>query len=96
MLALCPDSLPQVVDELGLCVAIHDIIKTGDSIVHPSEGFARCDVRFEAVFFRPFVGEVCEGTLLASSSSGLKGAHPCNCANAMLTTPRLCSVPWFF
>lgn len=65
----------QIVKDMGLCVAIYDVIRVGDAIIHPGEGFARCHVHFEAVFFRPFVGEVIAGVLQASSCKGLQSGH---------------------
>jgi DNA-directed RNA polymerase subunit E'/Rpb7 len=45
----------------------------GDSYVYPGEGSAHIKVQFRLVIFKPFVGEVIQGTVIDSNEEGLQG-----------------------
>lgn len=52
----------KVIYELGLCIALFDILKIEDSYVFPGDGSSHTRVTFRYVVFRPFIDEVLQGT----------------------------------
>jgi DNA-directed RNA polymerase III subunit RPC8 len=67
------DFVSQVIENVGLCIALFDIIKIGDLVVHAGEGSAYTPVEFRIITFRPFSGEVIQGKLVSSEPEGIKG-----------------------
>jgi len=55
----------RVVPDLGLIVALYDLLSIEGGAIYPSDGAAFFRVRFRLVAFRPFVGEVLVGRLAA-------------------------------
>lgn len=55
--------LDKVIHDVGLAVTIYDIIEVKGGHLYPSEGAPFFDVKFRLVVFRPFMGEVLEGTV---------------------------------
>ena len=51
----------KVIYELGLCIALFDILKIDDSYVFPGDGSSHTRVRVRYVVFRPFIDEVLLG-----------------------------------
>jgi len=51
----------KVIYELGLCIALFDILKIEDSYVFPGDGSSHTRVTFRYVVFRPFIDEVLQG-----------------------------------
>jgi len=56
-----------VLNDVGLCVAVHDLLDVGEGVVPHNEGAAFYKVRFRMATFRPAVGEVLVGRVCASS-----------------------------
>ena len=54
----------KVVFELGLCIALFDILLIEDSYVFPGDGSSHTRVTFRFVVFRPFIDEVLVGKKL--------------------------------
>nr|CAD7572531.1 unnamed protein product [Timema californicum] len=54
----------KVVLNVGLCIALHDIVSLEDSYIFPGDGAAHTKVKFRYVVFRPFIEEM-EGTSLS-------------------------------
>ena len=50
--------------DVGLCIALYDVIRVGSSLIHPADGGAHFEVVFRVVVFKPFIGEVITGTVL--------------------------------
>ncbi len=63
----------QVVLNVGLCIALHDIIHMEDSFIFPGDGAAHTKVRFRYVVFRPFLEEVLVGKIRCCSPEGVHG-----------------------
>ncbi|OEH73750.1 DNA-directed RNA polymerase III subunit RPC8 [Cyclospora cayetanensis] len=61
----------KVLRGLGLFVCLYEITEVEGAAILPATGSSRYNVCFKAVIFRPFVGEVLQGTVCESSSSGI-------------------------
>lgn len=57
---------------LGLCIALHDIIKMDDSYIFPGDGSSHTKVVFRYIIFRPFMEEVLIGKI---RSCNMEGVH---------------------
>ena len=62
----------KVLDNVGLCVAIHDILTIGESILYQGNAAQHTTVVFRLVVFKPFVGEVLSGTVVSCDRQGLR------------------------
>ena len=58
---------------IGLCIALFDIIDMGESFIFPGGSASHTKVHFRYVVFRPFIDEVLTGTIKRSSSEGVYG-----------------------
>nr|CAD7442024.1 unnamed protein product [Timema bartmani] len=63
----------QVVLNVGLCIALHDIVSLEDSYIFPGDGAAHTKVKFRYVVFRPFIEEVMVGKIRSCSREGVHG-----------------------
>lgn len=54
----------KVIYQLGLCIALFDIIKIEDSYVFPGDGSSHTRVTFRFVVFRPFIDEILLGNTI--------------------------------
>lgn len=54
----------KVIYELGLCVALFDILKIEESYIFPGDGSSHTRVTFRYVIFRPFLEQVLVGTCI--------------------------------
>jgi len=61
----------KVVVDLGMCVCVHDFTTVEDAIIYPSDGGAFHKVGFRLLVFRPFVGEICVGTISGANEEGI-------------------------
>lgn len=50
----------------------YDFISIGDPMIYPAEGSIHVAVRFRFVIFRPFIGEIIQGRVIETSSSGIR------------------------
>lgn len=62
----------KVVQDLGLCICLFDIIHSSDGVVKAGDGCAYVNVEFRLVVFRPFIGEVLTGKIANCSEAGLR------------------------
>ena len=51
----------KVIYELGLCIALFDILKIEESYIFPGDGSSHTRVTFRYVIFRPFLEQVLVG-----------------------------------
>jgi DNA-directed RNA polymerase III subunit RPC8 len=66
----------QVVPELGLCVALYDMLSVGEARLYQGSPAQHISVEFRLVMFRPFVDEILVGTIIASTAaSGTRAAN---------------------
>ena len=56
---------------LGLVITLYEIVSIEGGTVYPGEGSAHFKVEFRVVVFRPFNGEILEGTLKRADKTGL-------------------------
>lgn len=56
---------------VGLCIALKDITKLGDSIILPGDGASHTEVFFRYIVFRPTIGEVISGKIRSCSREGV-------------------------
>ena len=61
----------RVMTNVGLFVSCLDFSKVGDPYIYPSEGAAHQIAVFRMIVFRPFLGEVLVGSIVASKVDGL-------------------------
>ena len=67
----------RVIPDVGLVVGLYDVLKVTDAYIFPgdlkdSQGDAACTVVFRLMVFRPQVGELLIGRVLASTPMGLQ------------------------
>lgn len=62
----------KVLLNVGLCIALFDISKLGDSHVLPGDGASHTETVFRVVVFRPFLEEIIVGKV---KSCGREGIH---------------------
>ncbi|KAI9358020.1 RNA polymerase III subunit Rpc25-domain-containing protein [Pilaira anomala] len=58
----------KVVQEVGLCICVHDILHTSEGFILYGDGCSYVKV----VVFRPFVGEILTGKIKSCSPSGVR------------------------
>ncbi|KAF5272797.1 hypothetical protein FQA39_LY07824 [Lamprigera yunnana] len=63
----------KVVLDVGLCIALFDIISLNESYVFPGDGSSHTRVSFRYVVFRPFMEEILTGKIRCSSAEGVHG-----------------------
>lgn len=63
----------RVLYSVGLCVALHDIVKLEESFILPGDGASHSRTTFRYVVFRPYVDEVLTGRIKSCSSDGVQG-----------------------
>ncbi|XP_049544674.1 DNA-directed RNA polymerase III subunit RPC8 [Anopheles darlingi] len=61
----------KVLLNVGLCIALKDIVKLGDSIILPGDGASHTEVHFRYIVFRPMVGDVITGKIRSCSREGV-------------------------
>lgn len=63
----------QVLLNVGLCIALHDITKIEESYAFPRDGASHTTARFRFVVFRPFMEEILIGKIRSCSIDGVYG-----------------------
>ncbi|XP_041473566.1 LOW QUALITY PROTEIN: DNA-directed RNA polymerase III subunit RPC8-like [Lytechinus variegatus] len=61
----------KVVPNVGLCIALHDIVKMEDSHIFPGDGASHTKVHFRFVVFHPFMDEILVGRIRSCSRDGV-------------------------
>ncbi|KAI9225995.1 MAG: DNA-directed RNA polymerase III subunit RPC8 isoform a [Piptocephalis tieghemiana] len=61
----------RVVQQVGLCICLFDIVKMSEGFIYHSDGCSYIEVQFRMVVFRPFVDEVLIGKIRQSHSDGI-------------------------
>ncbi|KAF7731923.1 DNA-directed RNA polymerase III subunit RPC8 [Apophysomyces ossiformis] len=62
----------KVVQEVGLCICVHDILEASEGIILYGDGCSYKKVKFRLVVFRPFVGEILTGKIKSCSPKGVR------------------------
>lgn len=58
---------------VGLCIALKDIIRVGDSIILPGDGASHTEILFRYIVFRPRIGDIITGKIRSCSREGVHG-----------------------
>lgn len=58
---------------VGLCIALFDIIEIKDSIIQPGDGSSFTEVKFRYIVFRPFIDEIIIGKIKSCNNDGVQG-----------------------
>ncbi|XP_063709698.1 DNA-directed RNA polymerase III subunit RPC8 [Culicoides brevitarsis] len=61
----------KVLLNVGLCIALRDIKKLGDSIILPGDGASHTVVHYRYIVFRPMIGEVLTAKIRSCSREGV-------------------------
>ncbi|XP_054735500.1 DNA-directed RNA polymerase III subunit RPC8-like [Anastrepha obliqua] len=61
----------KVLLNLGLCIALKDIVSLKDSIILPGDGASHTEVLFRYIVFRPAIGSVLTGKIRSCSREGV-------------------------
>ena len=77
----------QALGSAGLCVSVHKVLGYSPGEVLHSEGSVQFSVRCQLMMFRPFKGEVLEGTVVACHPEGV--VVDCGVAQAFIPRERL-------
>ncbi|KAI8577654.1 hypothetical protein K450DRAFT_251127 [Umbelopsis ramanniana AG] len=62
----------KVVQEIGLCISLFDIIEASEGVIHHGDGCSYVKATFRMVIFRPFINEVLTGTIKSCSEKGIR------------------------
>ncbi|KAK9333547.1 RNA polymerase III subunit Rpc25-domain-containing protein [Lipomyces starkeyi] len=62
----------KVVQDVGLCICLFDILEVGDGLIRHGDGSAYINTVFRLIVFRPFVGEVLVGWISSCSEEGIR------------------------
>ncbi|KAJ1618178.1 RNA polymerase III subunit Rpc25-domain-containing protein [Pavlovales sp. CCMP2436] len=84
----------KVILDIGLCLQLYDVVKVGDAALHPGSAAQHVAVVFRMVVFRPFIGEILEGTIKSSSRAGV--VVTLNFFDDILVPPELMRQPVVF
>ncbi|KAJ8972980.1 hypothetical protein NQ317_019011 [Molorchus minor] len=61
----------KVVLNVGLCIALYDILSLQESFIFPGDGASHTRVKFRYIVFRPFVEEILVGKIRSCSEEGV-------------------------
>ena len=62
----------QVIPNLGLCVALREIVDVGEAQLFQASAAQHIAVQFRLVMFRPFVGQIITGTVCSCDLEGVR------------------------
>lgn len=62
----------KVVSNLGLVIAVWDILDIKDGLLKPGDGAAFVETKFRCVVWKPFIGEILTGWVLECTADGVK------------------------
>jgi len=62
----------KVIQKVGLCICFYDLLTATEGLIGHGSGVINVKVTFRLIIFRPFRGEVLEGTISESSPAGIR------------------------
>mmetsp|Transcript_43060 Transcript_43060/g.71584 ORF Transcript_43060/g.71584 Transcript_43060/m.71584 type:complete len:225 (-) Transcript_43060:173-847(-) len=62
----------RVIPNVGLCVALHDILHIGEAFLYQGSAAQHTSVEFRLVMFRPFVGQILTGKVASCDPEGVR------------------------
>jgi len=61
----------KVIHKVGLCLGFHSLISASEGLIGHGTGIVNVQVDFRLVVFRPFKGEIIQGTIVHSNTAGI-------------------------
>lgn len=61
----------QVIEDLGLCIELYDVLEISQGTVYAGDGAAFATVKFRMIVFKPFVGELLVGSVKSMDHNGV-------------------------
>mmetsp|Transcript_6818 Transcript_6818/g.10688 ORF Transcript_6818/g.10688 Transcript_6818/m.10688 type:complete len:245 (-) Transcript_6818:682-1416(-) len=61
----------KIVNNLGLCISVYDLVSVGDPYLYPNDGASHTKVEFRMVVFKPFQEEVIVGRIAECDTKGV-------------------------
>ena len=61
-----------MIQKVGLCICFYDLLTASDGLIGNGTGEINIKCTFRLIVFRPFRGEILEGTISESSPAGLR------------------------
>lgn len=62
----------KVIQKVGLCLGFYDLLKTSEGLIGHGTGTVNVHVEFRLVVFRPFKGEILQGTIIRNGLDGIR------------------------
>ncbi|KIW22966.1 DNA-directed RNA polymerase [Cladophialophora immunda] len=62
----------KVVQKVGLCICMYDLLKASDGLIGHGTGNANVNVQFRMIVFRPFKGEIITGVIQKCTPEGIR------------------------
>ncbi|KAF9406335.1 DNA-directed RNA polymerase III subunit rpc25 [Podila epigama] len=62
----------KVLQDVGLCIAMYDILYASEGFIHHGDGCSYVTVHFRLVIFRPFIGEILTGKIRSCNQEGVR------------------------
>jgi len=62
----------KVLHEVGLCVCMWDLLSASEGLINAGDSRVHVDVTFRMVVFRPFKGEILQGTIAKVNQDGIR------------------------
>ncbi|KIW56475.1 DNA-directed RNA polymerase [Exophiala xenobiotica] len=62
----------KVVQKVGLCICMYDLLKASDGLIGTGTGNANVNVHFRMIVFRPFKGEIITGIVRKCITTGIR------------------------
>ncbi|OQO06333.1 hypothetical protein B0A48_08922 [Cryoendolithus antarcticus] len=60
----------RILPQVGLCVCFHSLISTSEGLIAHGTGLVNVNVTFRLIVWRPFKGEILQGTIIQSDREG--------------------------
>ncbi|CAD5124234.1 DgyrCDS12529 [Dimorphilus gyrociliatus] len=67
----------KVINDVGMCLTVWDLLKIDDSCILPGDGATHTNVSFRAVVLRPFVDEILVGKIKSCSKESVQVSVGC-------------------
>ncbi|KAJ9615586.1 DNA-directed RNA polymerase III complex subunit Rpc25 [Cladophialophora chaetospira] len=62
----------KVVQKVGLCICMYDLLKTSDGLIGHGNGNVNVNVQFRMIVFRPFKNEIVTGRITKCNPEGIR------------------------
>lgn len=62
----------KIIVNIGLAISVWDILDVKEGLLRPGDGGLFVEIQFRMIVWKPFIGEILEGTVLDCSLEGIK------------------------